>query len=123
MAMSEKKVKPVGPYSRSRRTSELVFVSGQLGIDPETGALVDGVENQATFSLKNVAAVLEEDGLTLANVVKATVLLANIDDFQAVNAVYATFFEEPYPARSAFAVRDLPLGALVEIEVIAEKTH
>jgi 2-iminobutanoate/2-iminopropanoate deaminase len=123
MAMSEKKVKPVGPYSRSRSTSELVFVSGQLGIDPETGALVDGVENQATFSLKNVAAVLEEDGLTLANVVKATVLLANIDDFQAVNAVYATFFEEPYPARSAFAVKDLPLGALVEIEVIAEKAH
>lgn len=119
--MSEKKVKPVGPYSRSRSTEGLVFVSGQLGINPETGSLVEGVENQATFSLKSVEAVLAEDGLTLANVVKATVLLANIDDFQAVNAVYASFFEEPYPARSAFAVKDLPLGALVEIEVIAEK--
>lgn len=119
--MSEKKVKPVGPYSRSRSTEQLVFVSGQLGINPETGNLTEGIENQATLSLKNVAAVLAEDGLTLANVVKATVLLSDIQHFQAVNEVYATFFEEPYPARSAFAVKDLPLGALVEIEVIAAK--
>lgn len=110
----------VGPYSQAIRTGSLVFLSGQLGINKETGQLAEGLEAQTQQAFKNIAYVLDSEGLTLANVVKVTVLLSDIQDFSQVNEIYAQQFQVPYPARSAFAVRDLPLGALVEIEVIAE---
>lgn len=111
----------VGPYSQAVETGNLVFLSGQLGIDSQTGQLVDGIEAQTAQAFKNIEYVLAEAGLTLANVVKVLVLLADINDFATVNGIYAEQFSEPYPARSAFAVQALPLGARVEIEVIAEK--
>ena len=99
-----------------------LFLSGQLPIDPSTGAFPEGgIEAQTRQSLLNVQAILESQGLSLSNVVKTTVLLADIADFGAMNGVYSQFFSDPYPARSAFAVNDLPKGALVEIECIAEK--
>lgn len=111
----------IGPYSQAIDAGNLVFVSGQLPIDPATGTMPDNIADQTAQSLMNAAAILQSVGLTLDNVVKTTVLLANIADFGAMNEVYARYFEAPFPARSAFAVRDLPKGALVEIEVIASK--
>ncbi len=116
---SEKAPKALGPYSAGIKTGELVFLSGQLGIDPATGAMPASVVDQAAQSLTNIESLLAEVGATLENVVKTTVLLADIADFTAVNEVYASRFPEPYPARSAFQVAALPAGALVEIEVIA----
>lgn len=112
----------VGPYSQAIDTGDLVFCSGQLGLDPATGQLVDGVEAQAERALRNLAAVLDAAGVRMADIVKTTVLLADIDDFAAVNAIYATFMPDPPPARSTFAVRDLPKGGLVEIEAIARRS-
>ena len=110
----------IGPYSQAIQVGNLVFASGQIPIDPATGNFVaGGVREQARQSLTNVNAILDEAGLTLDNVVKTTVFLADMNDFADVNAVYAEFFAEPYPARSAVAVKTLPKGALVEIEVIA----
>lgn len=110
----------IGPYSQAIQVGNLVFASGQIPIAPATGSFVEGgVKEQARQSLTNVKAILEEAGLTLDNVVKTTVFLADMNDFADVNAVYAEFFAEPYPARSAVAVKTLPKGALVEIEVIA----
>ena len=110
----------IGPYSQAIQVGNLVFASGQIPIDPATGSFVEGgVKEQARQSLINVKAILDEAGLTLDNVVKTTVFLADMNDFADVNAVYAEFFAEPYPVRSAVAVKTLPKGALVEIEVIA----
>lgn len=110
----------IGPYSQAIQVGNLVFASGQIPIDPATGSFVaGGVKEQARQSLTNVKAILDEAGLTLDNVVKTTVFLADMNDFADVNAVYAEFFAEPYPARSAVAVKTLPKGALLEIEVIA----
>ena len=110
----------IGPYSQAIQVGNLVFASGQIPIDPATGSFVaGGVKEQARQSLTNVKAILDEAGLTLDNVVKTTVFLADMNDFADVNAVYAECFAEPYPARSAVAVKTLPKGALVEIEVIA----
>lgn len=111
--------KALGPYSAGIKAGNLLFLSGQLGIDPATGKLAEGVEAQAAQALANIEALLSEAGASFDNVVKTTVLLAHIDDFAAVNAVYARRFSEPYPARSAFAVAAIPAGALVEIEVTA----
>lgn len=110
----------IGPYSQAVKTGNLVFVSGQLPIDPATGAFAgQDIASQTRQSLKNVSAILEAAGYTCADVGKSTVLLADIADFAAMNAVYAEFFRENCPARAAFAVKDLPKGALVEIEVVA----
>ena len=110
----------IGPYSQAIQVGNLVYTSGQIPIDPSTGSLVEGgVKEQARQSLLNVKAILEEAGLTMSNVVKTTVFMADMNDFAEMNAVYAEFFTEPYPARSAVAVKTLPKGALVEIEVIA----
>lgn len=110
----------VGPYSQAIRAGNLVFCAGQVGIDPKTGELVEGgIEEQTSRVLANVKAVLQAVDLTLDDVVKTTVYLADIGDFAKMNEVYATFFGEPPPARAAFAVKDLPLGALVEIEAVA----
>jgi 2-iminobutanoate/2-iminopropanoate deaminase len=112
----------VGPYSQAIISGEFVFCSGQLGLDPVTGAMVEGgVEAQAERALRNLAAVLDAAGLSINDVVKMTVFLADIDDFAAVNAVYGPFMPDPPPARSTFAVGGLPKGGLVEIEAIAHR--
>ena len=112
----------IGPYSQAIQVGNLVYTSGQIPINPATGVLVEGcIKEQTRQSLSNVKAILEEAGLSMANVVKTTVFLADMADFAAMNVVYAEFFAEPYPARSAVSVKTLPKGALVEIEVIAEK--
>ena len=110
----------IGPYSQAIQVGNIVYTSGQIPIDPSTGAFVEGgIKEQTRQSLTNVKAILEEAGLSMSNVVKTTVFLADMGDFAAMNAVYAEFFSEPYPARSAVAVKTLPKGALVEIEVVA----
>ncbi len=112
----------IGPYSQAIETNGMVFLSGQLPIDPATGEFPSGgVKEQTQQSFNNIKAILAEAGLTMANVVKTTVLLADIKDFAAMNEVYAQQFDGDFPARSAYAVCDLPKGALVEIEVIAAK--
>lgn len=111
----------IGPYSQATQVGNTVFVSGQLPVDPASGELVTEIKAAATQSLSNMKAILEEAGYTMDDVTKTTVLLANIGDFAAVNEVYSQFFASPYPARSCFAVKDLPKGALVEIECIAAK--
>lgn len=109
----------IGPYSQAIDAGSFVFVSGQIPVDPATGKVAEGIEAQAAQSLKNLSAILEAAGLSTANVVKTTVFLADMGDFAAMNAKYAETFSEPYPARSAVAVRELPKGVLVEIEAIA----
>ncbi|MBE6248890.1 MAG: RidA family protein [Prevotella sp.] len=111
----------IGPYSQAIRIGNLVYTSGQIPIDPATGVFVKGgIKEQTRQSLTNVKAILEEAGLSMSNVVKTTVFMADMGDFADMNSVYAEFFTEPYPARSAVAVKTLPKGSLVEIEVIAE---
>ncbi len=110
----------IGPYSQAIQVGNLIYTSGQIPIDPATGSFVEGgIKEQTRQSLLNVKAILEEAGLTMGNVVKTTVFMADMNDFADMNAVYAEFFTEPYPARSAVAVKTLPKGALVEIEVVA----
>ena len=120
---SDKAPAAIGPYSQAIDSGTgLVFVSGQLPIDPATGAFPEGgVKEQTRQSLTNAKAILEAAGLGLGNVVKTTVFLADMGDFAAMNEVYAQFFSAPFPARSAVAVKTLPKGALVEIECIAAK--
>ena len=111
----------IGPYSQAIRVGNLVYTSGQIPIDSSTGSFVEGgIKEQTRQSLTNVKAILEEAGTCMANVVKTTVFMADMADFADMNSVYAEFFAEPFPARSAVAVKTLPKGALVEIEVIAE---
>ena len=111
----------IGPYSQAIKVGELVFVSGQLPIDPATGAFAEaGINALTRQSLTNMKAILKEAGTSMANVVKTTVFLADMNDFAAMNEVYAEFFAAPFPARSAVAVKTLPKGALVEIECIAQ---
>jgi 2-iminobutanoate/2-iminopropanoate deaminase len=109
----------VGPYSQAIRAGELLFVSGQLGIDPKTGKLVDGgVEKQTEQALRNLSSIVEVAGADLGSVVKATVFLQNMSEFALMNGVYSGFFEGDPPARAAFEVAQLPLGGLIEIEAI-----
>lgn len=117
--VSENAPQALGPYSAGIKAGNLVFLSGQLGIDPATGKLAEGVEAQAEQAFRNIGALLEAAGATFDDVVKVTVLLADIADFKRVNEVYARHFDEPYPARSAFQAGAIPAGGLVEIEVIA----
>ena len=111
----------IGPYSQGIAAGEMVFVSGQLPIDPATGKMPEGIAAQAEQSLKTVSAILAAQGMTLDNVVKTTVFLADLADFAGMNEVYGKFFKAPYPSRSAFQVAKLPLGAPLEIECIAVK--
>ncbi len=112
----------IGPYSQGIESNGFVYVSGQLPIDPATGQFAEGgIQAEARQSLTNIKNILAEAGLTMRDVVKVTVLLSDINDFAAVNEIYAEFFEDPYPARSAFAVAALPKGANIEIEAIAAK--
>lgn len=112
----------IGPYSQAIEANGLIFCSGQIPIDPATGKIVSGgIKEQTAQVLKNVKAILSEAGLEMNAVVKTLVILSDITDFSAMNEVYADFFGSPFPARSAFAAKDLPKGALVEIEVIASR--
>jgi 2-iminobutanoate/2-iminopropanoate deaminase len=109
----------IGPYSQAIEVNGMLFLSGQLPIDAATGLMAEGIEEQAKQSLSNIKHILEEAGLTMANVVKTTVFLADMSLFADMNKVYSTFFEGEYPARSAVAVKALPKDALVEIECVA----
>lgn len=109
----------IGPYSQAIDTGTFVFASGQIPVNPADGTIPDGIKAQTQQSLDNVAAILNEAGLTMADVVKTTVYLSDMDNFAPMNEVYAQCFPAPFPARSAVAVRDLPKKVLVEIEVIA----
>lgn len=112
----------IGPYSQAVEVNSFIYASGQLPIDPATGAFPEGgIREQTRRSLTNVKNILAEAGVGMDHVVKTTVMLSDIANFSAMNEVYAEFFQAPYPARSAFAVRDLPKGALVEIEVVAAR--
>ena len=111
----------IGPYSQAIQVGNLVYTSGQIPIDPATGAFAEGgIKEQTRQSLLNVQAILKEAGTSMEKVIKTTVFMADMNDFAAMNTVYAEFFTEPFPARSAVAVKTLPKGALVEIEVVAE---
>ncbi len=118
---TEKAPKAIGPYSQAIKVGNLVFASGQVPIVPATGEFVEGgIQEQTRQALTNAQAILEEAGTSLKNVVKTTVFLSDMANFAAMNEVYAEFFTQPYPARSAVAVKALPKGALVEVECIAE---
>lgn len=111
----------IGPYAQGNIFGNLLFASGQIPVDPETGLIPEGIEAQATQSLKNVKAVVEAAGSSMDKVIKTTVFLKDMNDFAAMNAIYATFFTEgQYPSRSAVEVARLPKDVLIEIEVIAE---
>jgi len=119
---SPKAPKAIGPYSQAIEANGTLYISGQIPIDATIGKFVEGgIKEQAEQVLKNVGYILEEAGYSYGDVVKTTCLLSDIANFAAMNEVYATYFKQDCPARAAFAVRDLPLGALVEIEVIAIK--
>ncbi|BCU74790.1 RutC family protein [Helicobacter pylori] len=114
--------KAIGPYSQAIATNDLVFVSGQLGIDASTGEFKGtDIHSQTTQSMENIKAILKEAGLGMDSVVKTTILLKSLDDFLVVNEIYGSYFKEPYPARATFQVAKLPKDALVEIEAIAIK--
>jgi 2-iminobutanoate/2-iminopropanoate deaminase len=117
---SDRAVKPVGPYSQAVVHDSLVFISGQLGINLENMKLGETVQEQTRLALQSMAEILSEAGGSIDDVVKTTVLLADMQDFSIVNEVYSKFFSEPYPARAAFQVAKLPLNAMVEIEAVAK---
>lgn len=117
--LTQKGPKAIGPYSTANIIGNTCFMSGMLGVNPETGKLAEGIEAQALQAMTNVKTVLEEMDLTTANVVKTTVFLADLNDFAKVNTIYADFFGPDYPARSCVQVARLPMDALVEIEAIA----
>ena len=112
----------IGPYSQAIQAGELVFVAGQIGRDPQTGDLPAGIEAQTERAMRNIAAILDACGLSMVDVAKTTVLLDDIADFEAVNAIYAKLVGDPPPARSTYAVAALPRGALIEIEAVAVRS-
>jgi 2-iminobutanoate/2-iminopropanoate deaminase len=122
-AITTTKAKAIGPYSMAIETGDLVFLSGQIPLDAATGKLVEGdISAQAKQSLENLKTILEAAGLGFGHVVKTTIFLTSMADFAAVNEVYKAYVGEPYPARSTFAVAGLPMGAKVEIEMIASRS-
>lgn len=119
---TEKAPAAIGPYSQAIEVNGFVYTSGQLPVDPATGEFAPGgIKEQTHQSLTNIKSILEQAGTSMNNVIKTTVFLNDMNDFAAMNEVYAQFFQQPYPARSAVAVEKLPKGALVEIEVVAAK--
>ena len=113
--------KAIGPYSQAIDTGSMLFISGQIPVNPKTGEMASDISTQATQVLENISAILSEVGLTTKNVVKTTVFLTDLGDFATVNEIYASFFAEPFPARSCVQVAALPKGAKIEIETIAVK--
>ncbi|MBI2611988.1 hypothetical protein HYW54_04575 [Candidatus Gottesmanbacteria bacterium] len=121
---SKKGAKVVGPYSPAIKFGNLLFISGQIGIDAKTGALAPTLEKQTNLTFKNIEAILKEENLTFDDVLKANVYLQNMDDFVKMNEIYAKHFNEPFPARATVQVARLPKDALIEIEVLAGlKSH
>ena len=121
IVVTDKAPAAIGPYSQAVEIGGFVFASGQIPIDPATGNIPDGIEAQAKQALTNVANLLEAAGLKMADVVKTSVFIKNMDDFAKVNEIYATFFEGDYPARSCVEVARLPKDVLIEVEVIAAR--
>jgi 2-iminobutanoate/2-iminopropanoate deaminase len=114
--------KAIGPYSQATEANGILFISGQIPLDPSTGKMVDGgISEQTEQVLKNIGTILTEAGYSFADVVKSTCLLSDMDNFAAMNAVYGKYYSENPPARAAYAVVKLPLGALIEIETIAAR--
>ena len=111
----------IGPYSQGIDLGNMIFFSGQIPLDPVTGEMPEGIEAQTVRALENLKGLLQSQGLDFSNVVKTTVFLDNMNDFATMNGIYAQYFVEPYPARSAVEVAKLPKGALIEVEVIAVK--
>lgn len=109
----------IGPYSQAVRAGDMLFTSGQLGLNPETGVLAEGVRAQADQALKNLGAILHEAGMDYKDVIKTVVFIKNMADFKTVNEVYAQYFTANYPARSCVEVAALPMGGLVEVECVA----
>lgn len=118
---TEKAPKAVGPYSQAIEVNGMLFISGQIPVNPETGLIPEGIEAQTEQVMHNIDAILKEAGYSFDNVIKSTCLLSDIAYFKPMNEVYAKYYSSDYPARAAFAVKDLPLGVLVEIETIAAK--
>jgi 2-iminobutanoate/2-iminopropanoate deaminase len=116
---TENAPKAIGPYSPLVIAGELIFTSGQLGIDPETNKLKEGIHAQTVQAIKNLTTILDGAQSSLENVVKTTVFLQDMNDFSEVNKIYGEYFKEPYPARSAIQIGKLPQGGLIEIEAIA----
>lgn len=116
---TEKAPAAVGPYSQAVGAGDMLFISGQLGIDPASGKLAEGIENQVERALENVKAIVERAGGDMGSIVKVTVLLQSMGDFKTMNSIYGRYFTEDQPARAAFEVAALPLGGLVEIEAVA----
>ena len=113
--------KAIGPYSQAIEANGMLFISGQIPVNPETGTVVEGIEAQTEQVMKNIEAILKEAGYDFKDVIKSTCLLSDIANFKAMNEIYAKYYKEDCPARAAFAVKDLPMGVLVEIETIAAK--
>ena len=111
----------IGPYSQALAKGDFLFLSGQIPVNPETGAIAETVEEQAEQSLKNITAILKENGMNMQNVIKTTVFLSDLKDFAVVNKIYAEHFQKPYPARSCVQVAGIPKGCKLEIECIAVK--
>lgn len=118
---TEKAPKAIGPYSQAVEINGTLYISGQVPVNPETGNIPEGIKAQTEQVMKNIGAILEEAGYTFNDVVKSTCLLSDMDNFQAMNEVYGSYYKENPPARAAYGVVKLPLGALVEIETIAVK--
>ncbi len=118
---TEKAPKAIGPYSQAVEINGTLYISGQVPVNPETGKMPEGIKEQTEQVMKNIGAILEEAGYTFDNVVKSTCLLSDMDNFQAMNEVYGNSYKENPPARAAYGVVKLPLGALIEIETIAVK--
>ncbi|MDR0606592.1 MAG: RidA family protein [Bacteroidales bacterium] len=118
---TENAPKAIGPYSQAIEVNGMLFISGQIPVNPQTGKIPDGIEAQTEQVMQNIEAILKEAGYTFTDVVKSTCLLSDIANFKAMNEVYAKYYTKDCPARAAFAVKDLPMGVLVEIETIAAK--
>jgi len=118
---TEKAPKAIGPYSQAVEINGTLYISGQIPINPETGTMPEGIKAQTEQVMKNIGAILEAAGYTYNHVVKSTCLLSDMDNFQAMNEVYGQYYKENSPARAAYGVVKLPLGALIEIETIAVK--
>lgn len=118
---TEKAPKAIGPYSQAVEVNGTLYISGQIPINPETGSMPEGIKEQTAQVMKNIGAILNAAGYNFDNVVKSTCLLSDMDNFQSMNEVYGEYYKENPPARAAYGVVKLPLGALIEIETIAVK--
>lgn len=118
---TENAPKAIGPYSQAIENNGILYISGQVPVNPQTGKIPEGIEAQTEQVMQNISAILTEAGYSFADVVKSTCLLSDMANFKAMNEVYAKYYPTEAPARAAFAVKELPLGALVEIETIAIK--